>query len=393
MKVALICKSLNTELGGIQTHTRYLAMSLAKQGAEVHILTAGSWKGRSHWQLKGVKIHPLRYFPGYRLNGLRRLADDLAFNLYANRWLKAHQHEFDLLHVQGRSGVLFAAKGRLKVPVILTFHGLTREEYWHTHHKSGFNLDGWLHQLLFHRWETTAFHRATGVITVSEFMKEQLEENLGSPSLPVKVISNGVRVEPLEPKINRTRHLTFLGRIEENKGIRWLPDILASLPSHIHLQIIGTGKLTSALRNAFLEKKLLHRVDWVGPLPNPMVMPLLEKSLALLIPSIYEPQGLVALEAFERGVPVIASRIGGLKELVLHKENGWLVEPGDVNKIVEYVNRLDQDPTTSRRMGQMGRDMVQNHYQWHHIASQTLAFYNETLQQVVPHEVIPQRQE
>lgn len=379
MKILLVCKSLNTELGGIQTHTRYLARHLTQLGAEVHLLTAGTWRKDRHWAMPGVTIHPLRYLPGYRLKGVRRLADDLLFNLHVLAWLCPRARQYDLVHVQGRSGILFAALCPTPTPVVVTYHGITREEYQHATAGKPLDLDRWLHQRIFHFLERQSYRRASGVVTVSRYMRGRLRELLGRRKGPVAVISNGVEVTPLRPDSPPRRWVTFLGRLDENKGVRWLPDILARLPEPLGLRIIGSGRLSPWLREQLQRRGLMPRVDWVGPLPHPMVMPLLEDSLTLLVPSIYEPQGMVALEAFERGVPVVASSVGGLEELVQSNQNGWLLPPGDVAGIVQRIQEMYQSPELQQRLGKVGRQRVQQRYQWSHVAAQTLDFYRDTL--------------
>jgi glycosyltransferase involved in cell wall biosynthesis len=389
MRILHICKSLNTALGGIQTHTRALGQALAQQGAEVEVLTGGAWTEELTTQIEGVTVIPMRYAPGYRVPGLRRLADDVAFNVAAWHWLRRHQSRYDLIHVQGRSGMGYAAWRGRKRPVVMTFHGLTQAEFRYAQRQHAQSLDARWHQHLAHHVERRAYRRANGVITVSSFMAGQLEARFGPRPSGVRVISNGITLQP-ETVREAAREavgtddppaqwVTFLGRIEANKGVRHLPALLAALPPAMRLRVIGTGQMLPWLQAEMNHRGLQDRVEWVGAILHPEVAPQLEGTLALLVPSVYEPQGLVVLEAFERSIPVLASDVGGLREMVRSGENGWLVPPGDVASLAQYIRELAHYPSLAQAMGAKGRRLVASQYQWPQIAAQTMRLYQSIL--------------
>lgn len=351
------------------------------------VLTGVGWRGEAKVpHIEGVEVIPLRHVPGHRLRGFRRLGDDLAFNDAAMKWLRREQRHYDLIHVQGRSGLLHAAYGRHRRPVVMTFHGLTREEYRHARRQRPASCDQWAHQAMIHPTERQAYRRTAGVITVSNFMAGQLEAHFGVQPQGLRVISNGVYMNqgawgrPQEQTGETDRRwITFLGRIEENKGVRFLPEVLAHLPDKLGLRIIGTGRLGHWLQGELARRGLWGRVQWIGPIPNDGVPGWLAGSLALVVPSLYEPQGLVVLEAFTQGVPVIASEVGGLREMVRNGENGWLVPPGQPQAMVQRLDELIERPELAKLLGQAGRQMVQQQYLWTDIAAQTRAMYETML--------------
>ena len=385
MKILHLCKSLQTHLGGIQTHTRALTAALAQQGISVSVLTGAGWRGEKPQPgIDGVEIIPLRQAPGHRLRGVRRLSDDVAFNLAAMRWLRREQRHFDLIHVQGRSGLGHAALGRHLRPVVMTFHGLTKEEYRYARHGQTLSQDEWLHQTCTHPLERWAYRRAQGVITVSNFMAGQLEAYFGRQPQVLRVISNGVSsggtvASAPMARPEARRWVTFLGRLEENKGVRLLPAILAQLPSGMGLRVIGTGRLGPWLQAKLQQQGLWERVDWVGPIPNLEVPAWLLDSFALVVPSLYEPQGLVVLEAFAQAVPVIASDVGGLREMVRSGVNGWLVPPGEPLAVAQLLGALHERPEWAARLGKAGQRMVHHQYPWTQVAAQTHALYESIL--------------
>jgi glycosyltransferase involved in cell wall biosynthesis len=137
----------------------------------------------------------------------------------------------------------------------------------------------------------------------------------------------------------------YIGRLESEKGVLWLCDVFselfASYPS-IHLDIAGSGNLDRLLREKY---KNLERIHFHGLVDGLLKEDVLCKATAVIVPSLVEESfGLVTIEAFAFGKPVIASKIGGLPELVIPEETGWLVEPGNLEslkKALEFVIRID----------------------------------------------------
>jgi glycosyltransferase involved in cell wall biosynthesis len=125
-------------------------------------------------------------------------------------------------------------------------------------------------------------------------------------------------------------------------------------------------------------------------LPRPTVIALYSQAAVFCCPSIYEPFGLINLEAMACATPVVASAVGGIPEVVVDGETGYLVdpdlssappyEPRDTlqfaRRLAEALNRVLADPVLRRRLGQQGRTRVEQHFSWHAVAQQTLALYH-----------------
>ncbi len=115
--------------------------------------------------------------------------------------------------------------------------------------------------------------------------------------------------------------------------------------------------------------------EFVGPIPNWQIKHWLDQAFALVMLSEYEPQGIVALEAMERGVPVVAPRVGGLEETILHGKTGFLALPDNHAELATYLNSLYQFPDMQQCMSKQASNWVKQQYDWRLITQQTLAIY------------------
>jgi starch synthase len=206
----------------------------------------------------------------------------------------------------------------------------------------------------------------------------------------VVVIHNGVdaeafarteRREALGRHRVRPPYVLFVGRISEQKGIFQLLEAARALPEGVQLVLCASSPDTPELL-ARLEAAVAGRpaVRWINAmLPVAEVVELYSHAAVFACPSIYEPFGLINLEAMACGTPVVASRVGGIPEVVVDGETGWLVEPGDPAALAEALRRALADPERARRMGEAGRRRVEAHFSWDRIAERTLEVYRQAI--------------
>ena len=157
----------------------------------------------------------------------------------------------------------------------------------------------------------------------------------------------------------------IIGVIEENKGHRVLLHALADLQADGHdaiqLWVIGTGPEEAKLKRLAVELNIAHRVRFLGYLPE--VREVLGRMQLLVMPTVhFESFGMAAVEAMAMGLPVVASRVGGLAEIVEDGRTGFLVKPGDAVELAGAVRRLMDSPDMRARMGQAGRRRAVEHF-------------------------------
>ena len=290
-------------------------------------------------------------------------------------------HQSGAKHPKGGSGMLTQAIHDL--PLVVTLHSLEPLRPWKADQLgTGYAVSTWAERL--------AVERAERVIAVSAQMRADILSHFQVAPERVVVIHNGVdadafrRTEAREVLARhqvREPYVLFVGRISEQKGIFQLLEAARALPDEVSLVLCAsspdTPELAARLQAAVAGRP---RVQWINAmLPVSEVVQLYSHAAVFACPSIYEPFGLINLEAMACGTPVVASRVGGIPEVVVDGETGWLVPPGDPAALAEALRVSLADPTRARRMGEAGRRRVEAHFSWDRIAEHTLAVYRDAI--------------
>ena len=251
--------------------------------------------------------------------------------------------------------------------------------------------------------ERTALEGADAVIAVSASARADLLRVYPAVDpARVSVIHNGVDTEVYRPDpgtdvlerlgLDIERPLVFfVGRITRQKGIELLLDAVPLLDPAAQLVLAAAAPDTPQMGEEIARR--IHRLQgqrtgviWVEePLRRTDVVQLLSHARAFVCPSVYEPFGLVNVEAMACGAPVVASAVGGIPEIVVQGETGWLVpyDPDDPSAfaigLASRVNQLVADPDQARRLGQAGRQRVLDHFGWDAVARRTVDLYKALL--------------
>jgi starch synthase len=286
--------------------------------------------------------------------------------------------------------------GLLKgVPHVMTAHSLEPLRPWKAEQLGGgYRISSWV--------EEACYRDANAVIAVSEGMRTDLLEayDFVDPSRTF-VVHNGVDTQAFapDPQTNyldehriTTPYVLFVGRITRQKGLAHLLNAAREFPD-VQLVLCASSPDTPeiAAETAALVEQLRHErgadsVRWIdSQVPHEGLRQLYSNALAFLCPSIYEPLGIVNLEAMACACPVIASAVGGIPEVVVNGETGILVNFDDES--VEDFRRqfaaavwvLAEDPELARRMGAAGRQRAIDDFDWQAIAAQTVQVYYEAM--------------
>jgi alpha-maltose-1-phosphate synthase len=273
-------------------------------------------------------------------------------------------------------------------PHVVTVHSLEPLRPWKAEQLGGgYALSSWC--------ERTALESAAAVIAVSAGMRDDL---LGCyPAVPadrVRVIRNGIDTKEYAPDagtdvlerygVDPARPLVvFVGRVTRQKGLHVLLRAATRLDPGIQLMFCAGQPDTAELAAevTWLVQDLRDTrsgVIWLsGMLARPEVIQLLSHATAFVCPSLYEPLGIVNLEAMACGTAVVASRVGGIPEVVIDGQTGLLVPPGDPAALAESVNTLVRDQALAADMGRRGRERAVAEFDWAGIAAQTAELYQE----------------
>lgn len=251
--------------------------------------------------------------------------------------------------------------------------------------------------------ERTGLEGADAVIAVSEGMKaDVLACYPGVDPQRVHVIHNGIDAEEYRPQPSRTilerygidpdrPYALFVGRITRQKGVHLF--LAAALAIDPRYQLVFAAGAPDTPEIATEVSSLRQRVQsergglvWIEQmLPRPEVISLYTGAAVFVCPSVYEPFGLVNLEAMACETAVVASRVGGIPEIVVDGETGYLVdyEPSDeesyVRRLAQRIEEVLRDPELARRLGVAGRRRVLEEFTWPVIADRTVALYGSVL--------------
>jgi alpha-maltose-1-phosphate synthase len=275
-----------------------------------------------------------------------------------------------------------------QIPLVVTLHSLEPLRPW----KADQLGTGYLASTAV---EKRAVETADRVIAVSEAMRRDVLRLFAVDPARVVVIHNGIDPEQyqrtsdraaLERRGIRQPYVLFVGRISEQKGIFDLLRAARNVPDYLQVVLCAaspdTPELEARLRRAVEDHP---RVRWIPEMvPVPEVVQLYSHAVALVCPSVYEPFGVINLEAMACQTPVVASAVGGILEVVENKETGLLVPPGQPDDLARAIVSLLDDPARARAMGLAGRRRVEAHFTWARIAERTEQVYAGAIEDYRP---------
>ena len=196
-----------------------------------------------------------------------------------------------------------------------------------------------------------------------------------------RVIRNGIVTKGLPRRAaDAGGPLVFAGRLVEQKNPTMLVEVLSQLrDENVRLLVIGDGPLGAAMRARAEALDLLDRIELCGALPHEAALEAIARGAVLLLPSLWEGLPIVLLEAMAIGVPVVASAVGGVPEVVEHEGTGLLVDRQAPERYAEAVRRLLQEPDLHAKITAGARRLVAEHFSWTAVRQAYLETYGEAL--------------
>jgi glycogen(starch) synthase len=376
-------------VGGLAEHVFHLSRALAARRVEVHVVSAGLPDAPPLALEDGVHVHRV---PGYgpaapdflswvlQMNlGLAERASALILGGGAGggAWL-AHAHDW-LAAFAGR-----LVKHAFHVPLVATIHATEAGRHGgiHTAEQRFISDAEW--------WLT---YEAWRVVCCSRYMAGQVRDFFRVPADKLAVVANGVdaaayaRLEPTgapraqfagpgEPLV------LFIGRLVPEKGAQLLvqaaPRILAAFP-RARFVIAGTGPYLDHLRNMAGALGVRERLRFTGYVSDETRRNLYQYAAVAAFPSLYEPFGIVALEAMAAGTPVVVADSGGLAEIVRDGEDGLRVPPGSAVALGAAVTDVLRNEGLARRLASGGRARVEADFRWEDVAGDTVGVYEAVM--------------
>lgn len=376
MKIALVTHTFFPQsTGGREKYVYYLAKKLIEKNHEVEVFTSSDSLTKSYTELINTNL-TVHYFPTFRFPismGYYRINPTMLSALLKSDFDIIHAHEY--CHFTTCMSVLAA---RIKeLPFILTEHGYP-EQIGITK-----NLVRIYNKIILPQIISTS----KKIIAVSNFIKKELISRYNIPSEKISVIYNSIALEDYKIKsdiFRRKYHLEdkkvilAIGRLIKEKGfqnlIKTIPIIKRKIPE-IAVVIIGPKNYYKP--ELVRMSKITGNVIFTNTISEEMLKSAISSSDVISIPSLYEPFGIVALEAMAYGRPIIASNTGGLSE-TLNNSNSLLVHPGDVKELANGIINLLNNKKLSYKLGKKAKEDVKK-YDWRNKINEIINVYNDAI--------------
>jgi glycogen synthase len=371
--------------GGLARHVRKLSEALVcGEDVEVHVITRGDERLPAEQEMEGVFVNRVR-----EPRRPRDLQEFVAWVEHMNADMLAagvelgDQLAFDLVH--GHDWLIASAGDhlarRFRCPLVMTIHATEygRHQGWVDKHPQSY-----IHGV--ERWVT---NRADRVVTCSHYMRGHVADIYGLEESRVSVIPNGIDPDDLEPvaDLDRLRAefarpdervVLLVGRLVYEKGFQLALDALPGLIErlgNVRFLVAGSGTHEAHLREQAQTLGLMEHGTFLGWIGDDVLHSLYRISDLCVVPSLYEPFGLVALEAMASGCPCIVADTGGLREIVPEDDRvGLRFNGGDPEHLATMVERLlTDDPLRNRLVAEASEHVLR--FDWADVARQTAEVY------------------
>jgi glycogen synthase len=403
MKIGLFTNEFPPNIyGGAGIHVKFLSQEL-RPHCEQEIRCFGHQDiAEEGFRVQGIQSRSLEH------TGMK--TQDLRNKIYApldiNLQMAASLTDADLVHCHTwythHAGVLASTMN--DIPLILSTHSLEPHRPWKVEQLgTGYNMSCDI--------EKHAYQKADGIIAVSQGMKKDVIDLYGVSPDKVQVIYNGIDPDFYTPTFDPSilgKHgidadkpfILFVGRITRQKGITQLLSAIHHLDPEIQVVLCAGAPDTPEIAQEMQQKmqqlnEVRQGVFWIEDmLPHEELRILYSHASLFITPSLYEPFGIINLEAMSCGTPVVGSAVGGIPEIIIDGETGALVplEPHsefDSNPrdpelfqttLARTINDLMAQPEKIREMGAASRKRVEDVFSWKGIASQTFDFYQRVIE-------------
>jgi glycogen synthase len=382
MKVTFFAREFPPNVyGGAGVHLKNLARELARS-IDVEVRCFGEQEASDgRMRVSGYRAWPRMW------EGEDKLFNSTLGTFSANLSMIRDRVDADVVHSHTWYGAMagFMAKMLYDVPYVATVHSLEPLRPWKEERLGrSYHLTSWI--------EKVALENADRVVAVSTDSRREILELFDVKPEKVVVIYNGIdlNVWRRADSCGACRaygidgdYILFVGRTSRQKGMVHLIDAMKDVDPGVRLVCCTSAPDTPAVEEEIAAKVAAEpRVVWINTLlREEQYIELYSNATVFACPSVYEPFGIINLEAMACERPVVASAVGGIREVVVPEKTGLLVPPADPKALAAALNRVLRERKLAREMGLAGRRRVEEHFSWTSIASKTQALYEELLKE------------
>jgi 1,4-alpha-glucan branching enzyme len=375
-------------IGGISSHVYYLSKSLARNGAKVYVVTCDFPGAPRHEVLDGVEV--------FRIDSYKNPSPDFATWVYLMN-MNMQKEAAALAKSLGGKVDLFHAHDWLVATAGIGLKHVFRRPLFATMHsteigrRNGINSD---YERMIHETEAWLTHEAWKVICCSDYMVSHVRWAFGLPADKMIMIPNGVNADAYagikknELSQFRSRFalpeekiVLFVGRLVYEKGVHVLVNAVPKVLEKVNAKVIivGNGYMKEQLSGIVKGMGISHKVLFTGFVDDETLRALQACADVSVVPSLFEPFGIVALEAMAAKSPVVVSDTGGLTEIVDHDVNGVKVYPGNPDSLAWGITKVLTDEAYANNLRNNAHKKIREKYNWDRIAQQNMSAYKTVL--------------
>jgi 1,4-alpha-glucan branching enzyme len=375
-------------IGGISPHVYYLSKSLAKNGAKVYVVTCDFPGAPQHEVVDGVEV--------FRIDSYKNPSPDFATWVYlmnvnmqkeAAALVKSIGERVDVFHAHdwlvADAGI--GLKHVFRKPLLATMHSTEIGR------RNGIHFD---YERMIHETEAWLTYEAWRVICCSNYMVSHVRWAFGLPENKLVMVPNGVDVEAYAKirsddlslfrrkfALPEEKIVLFVGRLVHEKGVHVLVNAVPKVSEKANAKfiIVGNGYMKEQLSGIVKNMGFAHKIMFTGFVDDETLRRLQSCADVSVVPSLFEPFGIVALEAMAAKSPVVVSDTGGLSEIVEHDVTGVKVYPDNPDSLAWGIRKVLLDDVYANWIKTNAYQKVQGKYNWDRIAQQSKAVYESVL--------------
>jgi glycogen(starch) synthase len=369
-------------VGGIAPHVYNLSRDLVHKGIDTYVVTCDFPGAPEYEEINGVHV--------YRVDSYRSPSSDFATWVYLMNVNMEKESAAIISRLDGEINLIHAhdwlvansaigLKHIFRVPLVATVHSteIGRRNGLHTNYER-----------MIHQTEARLIDEAWKVICCSQYMASHIQWAFGLPKDKIMMIPNGVDTNAFNRKSDsnkfRSRYASadekivlFVGRLVHEKGVHVLIGAMPKVLARVNAKfiIVGNGYMKDSLIAQVHRMGIAHKAYFTGFIDDQTLKLLYSCADVFVVPSLYEPFGITALEAMAAQVPVVASDIGGLSEIIEHDKTGVKVFPNSSDSLAWGITRVLLDPDYADSVKTNAYDKILKEYMWRKIGEKTKILY------------------
>jgi len=375
-------------IGGISPHVHYLSRSLARNGVKVYVVTCDFPGAPQHEVVDGVEV--------YRVDSYKNPSPDFATWVYLMN-MNMQKEAAALVKSLGGKVDVFHAHDWLVATAGIGLKHVFRRPLFATMHSTEIGRRNGIHtdyERMIHETEAWLTYEAWKVICCSDYMISHVQWAFGLPNDKLIMVPNGVNYDVYakneKEDLNQFRRrfalpeekiVLFVGRLVYEKGVHVLVNAVPKIleKANAKFVIVGNGYMKDQLSALVKNMGLGHKVMFTGFVDDDTLRKLQRCADVSVVPSLFEPFGIVALEAMAAKSPVVVSDTGGLSEIVEHDVSGVKAYVSNPDSLAWTITRVLTDPSYANWIRTNAYKRVQEKYDWDKIAEQTKTIYKNVL--------------